>query len=176
MERPSRYDAISKDDFLKFVAKMKGVFPQNYFIPTTASANEWYKALREYTLAQLTAAFETYIKINTNPPSVAELRNIIKSAKVSTEFNEVEYWGEHTYWVLTDLDGHILNECITESPIGADEVRAWFAYCGYEMSGTVIKPMDYHKYRPKYRQGGRPTVTKEEVQKAFKGIDVEVER
>lgn len=150
MDRPSGYDAISRDDFLKFVAKMKEVFPQNYFIPTVASANEWYKALREYNLAQLTMALETYVKLNANPPSVAELRNIIVASKTRVQFDENEYWGSHTYWILTDLDGHTLNECISENPITVDEVRAWFISCGCDMTGTVIKPYEYRKYRPKY--------------------------
>lgn len=174
MEKP-RGDSISRDDFMKFVAKMKEVFPQNFFIPTIASANEWYKALREYRLDQLTQAFETYIKINTNPPSVAELRNIVSISKKRDQFDEKVYWESHTYWVLTDLDGNYINECISEVPCTADEIRAFFVGCGYDLSGTVLKPIAYKDAHPKVGREVRQKITKEELQKTFHGIDIEEE-
>lgn len=169
---------VSRDDFLKFVGRMKSVYGQNYFIQTTASVNEWHKALGDIPLRKLNEAFDIYIQANAEPPSVAQLRAIANSLTTKSSFDEEEYWEEHDYWVLTDLNGYHINEFITPKPCSAEDMRAWLVQRGYKMDGTVLKPYGFSEYRPKYdlpyEDGrGRQKVTRQEVEQMFSGIEVE---
>jgi hypothetical protein len=176
MERDGQ---VNRDKFLAFVRRMKEVYPQNYFIPTVASANEWLRALADIPIGKLNTAFDEYVKKNDNPPSVAELRTIALGLVERHQFDPDEYWGEHNYWVLTDLEGYHINECITAKAITADEARLYFDK-NYEREGTVLRPYEFGAYHPKYRltedNGRRGRATREDVERVFQGIDVEVER
>lgn len=190
MERRAYDVACTHDEFLGFVNRMKSVFSQGYFIQSTASINEWYKALSDIPLTKLNAAFDLYLKANSDPPSVSQIRDFVKMVSNNNDrFNAEEYWKEHTYWVLMDLNGHIINECISEKPMGVDEVRGYFVKCGYDLDGTVLKPYEFGKYHPRYKEReawrgdpqSKQRVTRDQVketlasiQNTFNGIEVEL--
>ena len=182
--------AVNYDDFLGFVNRMKSVYTYQSFIPTSSALMEWYRALKDLTLDKLNRAFDLYTRTNSNPPTVAQLRECANTITDTQQFNEAEYFGEHTYWVLEDLNGYYINECISQVPMDGEDVRKYFISCGYDMSGTKLFPTDFRTYRPKYaertpwagdKDKSRRTTREEvqsmfaDIQRTFSGIEVELD-
>lgn len=147
---------IMKSTLETMLRDLKAVYTDTWFLPAdkfAASVDAWHRALGSHSYDELKGAFDEYIKTHDRPPAPSQIRELILSTQDgearTPQFSEADYWSQHRYWVLEDLNGYHLNDFIVSAAEGADDIAAWLTSKGYDLTGTVLKPADYKPYRPR---------------------------
>lgn len=159
MPEKRKKTTINKHAFMTMMRDLKTVFTESWFLPEEsfeASFNAWHRALGDFSYDELRRAFDEYIRTNEKPPVPSQIRELVyqtaDAEKKQPEFSEAEYWEVNNYWVLLDLNGYHLNETVAPTEVSSDTIREWLVKSGYDLTGTILKPVDFKTYKPKYRR------------------------
>lgn len=152
---------IQKNAFTTMLRDLKAVYTDTWFLPKdnfAETVDVWYKALGGFSYDELKRAFDEYVKTHDRPPAPSQIRELVYSTQEgearTPQFDEDAYWSQNRFWVLQDLNGYHLNEFIVSAAEGPEEIAQWLTAKGYDLTGTVLKPVDYRTYRPKRRPLG----------------------
>lgn len=148
---------VMRSTLEKMLRDLKTVYTDTWFLPAdkfAASVDAWYKALGTYSYDSLKKAFDEYVKTHDRPPMPSQIRELVFSTESPEErtpqFDPALYWQQYHYYVLLDLEGYHINEFVMSSEFGPDDVADWLRSRGWDLTGTILRPVDYATYEPKY--------------------------
>lgn len=100
---------MTRQEFAQLAAAMKSAYQRNGFMADLETVSVWYELLKDIPYGQLAAAVQKYIKCETFPPTIADLRryvNIAAGNDWSVAWNklqggakpkEVDYAGQYAF-------------------------------------------------------------------------------
>lgn len=100
---------MTEREFVQLAAAMKAAYQRNGFMADLETVSVWYELLKDIPYNQLAAAVQKYIKCETFPPTIADLRryvNIAAGNDWSVAWNklqggskpkEVDYAGQYAF-------------------------------------------------------------------------------
>ena len=71
---------MTEREFAQLAAAMKAAYQRNGFMADLETVSVWYELLKDIPYNQLAAAVKKYIKCETFPPTIADLRRYVNIA------------------------------------------------------------------------------------------------
>lgn len=100
---------MTRQEFAQLAGAMKAAYQRNGFMADLETVSVWYELLKDIPYDQLAAAVQKYIKCETFPPTIADLRRYVNIAagndwsvawnklQSGAKAKEVDYAGQYAF-------------------------------------------------------------------------------